>query len=178
MTKVVKSAVLIFSIVAVGFIAIYYLTGKNNLKVAYVKNIDLYNNFSLKKELENKLTTVKTQRKSILDSLLLELKVSSSALQNADKRDEQQIKSFELRKQNYLAKQKEFDEDNERLTSQYNQEIWNQINELVSNYGKQKGYAFIYGATGNGGLMYAEEKYDVTDELKEFINETYKGEKK
>src|ERR1035437_6758618 len=144
-------------------LALYILYTKENTKTAFVKNTDLYNEFSLKKELEAKLLTVKNQRKTILDSLLLQLKLSSTELENS--KDEKEIRKFQLKKQAYLTKQKEFDEDSQRLAEQYSQQIWKQLNQFVNDYGKEYGYSFIHGATGDGALMYAQDKYDITKEL-------------
>lgn len=159
-------------------VTLYLFYGNNKSKVAYIKSVDLYNEFGLKKELETKLITVKNQRKSILDSLMLQLKMMSTQLEYNEGKDDKEIKLFQIRKQDYLSKEKQFDEDDQRLAEQYSQQIWKQINQYVSDYGKENNYSFIYGASGNGAIMYAQDKYDVTKELTAYINEKYKGEKK
>lgn len=170
--------ILIISLLIVLSIISYPVFKGNNLKVAFVKNTELYNDFGLKKELEAKLMKVKNQRKSILDSLLLDLKMVSARLENVQLRDEKEIQKFQIQKQLYLTKQKEFDEDTERLAEQYNEQIWKQINQYTNDFGKKEGYSFVYGAKGDGALMYAQDQYDITKELTEYINEKYKGETK
>lgn len=159
-------------------VTLYLFYTNNKSKVAYIKNVELYNEFALKKELETKLTVVKNQRKSILDSLMLQLKMASTQLEYSKEKDSKEMKLFQIQKQEYLYKEKQFDEDDQRLAEQYSQQIWKQINQYVSDYGKENNYSFIYGASGNGAIMYAQDKYDVTKELAEYINEKYKGEKK
>ena len=157
-------------------LALYILYTKENKKIAFVKNTDLYNEFGLKKELENKLTKVKNQRKAILDSLYIPLQLLSTQLESSKNKDQKLIMNFQLQKKNYLLKQQEFDEDNKRLADDYSQQIWKQINQYVADYGKENGYFLILGATGDGSLMYAKEEVDLTKELKEYINAKYSGE--
>lgn len=159
-------------------LSLYLFYNSNKTKVAFIKSVELYNEFELKKELEIKLATVKNQRKSILDSLMLQLKMASTQLEYNKGKEDKEIKLFQIQKQDYLYKEKQFDEDNQRLAEQYSQQIWKQINQYVSDFGKENNYSFIYGASGNGAIMFAQDKYDVTKELTAYINEKYKGEKK
>jgi outer membrane protein len=147
-------------------------------RTAFVKNAELFSGFDLTKELNAKLSSVKQQRKAILDSLYLNLKMASTNLELKKEKDEKEMQHFQMQKQEYMSEQKEFDEDTERLTEQYNSQVWKQINQFVSDYGKDFGYEYIYGASGDGNLMYADEKKDITKELIEYINQKYKGDKK
>ncbi|MBA3971201.1 MAG: OmpH family outer membrane protein [Bacteroidetes bacterium] len=157
---------------------VYVIYSGSTTKTAFVKNSELYSEFELKKELEAKLTTVKNQRKTILDSLLLQLKVKSTQLGSLKNPDPDAINKFEMKKEEYLIKKNEFDEDTKQLAEQYSQQIWKQINHYVSDYGAKEDYSYIYGALGDGALMYAKDNYDITKKLIEYMNVNYKGEKK
>lgn len=170
--------VLIFGLLILLSISLYLLYSGDKAKTAFVKNSDLYNEFDLKKELETKLATVKNHRKVILDSLVTQLKMASTELQFSKVQDEKEIKKFEIQKQAYMAKQQEFEEDTDRLAEQYSAQIWKQINQYVTDFGKEQGYTYIYGASGDGALMYAKEDLDLTKELIVYINLKYKGDKK
>lgn len=63
----------------------------------------------------------------------------------------------------------------ENLSAQYTAESWKLINQYVSDFGKKEGIVFIYGATGDGTLMYADQAYDITEEVIQYINERYEG---
>lgn len=159
-------------------ISLYLLYSGDNVKTGFIKNTDVYNAFDLKKELEIKLTQVKNQRKAILDSLVMELKMISTDLQYGKSKEEREIKKFEYKKEEYLTKQSEFEEDTERLAEQYTQQIWKQINQYVTDFGKEQDYAFIHGASGDGSLMYAKDNFDLTEEMIIYVNLKYKGDKK
>ena len=158
-------------------ITLYAFYSNKPSKVAYIKNVEVYNEFGLKKELEAKITTVKNKRKSILDSLMLQLKMYSAQIENNNGRAKNELRLFQIQKQDYLQKEKEFDEDNQRLAGQYSQQIWKQINQYVADFGKENNYSFIYGASGDGTIMFAQDKYDLTKELTVYINNKYSGEK-
>lgn len=54
-----------------------------------------------------------------------------------------------------------------------NQEILAEINAYIKQYGKEKGYDFILGATDNGNIVYAAEGKDITDEVLAGLNKQY-----
>ena len=167
---------IIITIVLLGICSslVYYV--KSSLpKTAYMDVKKVYNEFTLKKELESKLTNVEQTRKTILDSLELQLKVLSKQLEVLTKRDEQKENIFSAKREEYLVKKKQFDEDNQAMTQQYSEQIMKQLNQYVQDYGKTNGYTYIHGADGNGSMMYADDKHNITDEVTKFINEKYKG---
>jgi outer membrane protein len=174
MKTIFKYTAIIISVVVLTSFA--FVSHTTSMKAAFVKNTELYNNFPLKKELETQLISTKNKRQSILDSMLVSLKALSSVIKNG-KNNERQLAIFKMQRDNYLVKQKEFDEDNQRLAEQYSQQIWKQINQYVEDFGKSKGYGFIYGATGDGALMYADASADLTKEISEYINGRYTGNK-
>ena len=159
-------------------IALFILYGmrrEDPNNIAYVNVQKLYNEFYMKKELEAKLTTVQQARKTILDSLELQLKILSNTLENITKKDSEKENRFIAIREEYVMKKKQFDEDNQAMTQQYSEQIMKQLNEYTQEYGKQKGYRYILGAEGSGGIMYASEKLDITKEVIEYVNGRYKG---
>jgi outer membrane protein len=144
-------------------------------KVAYIRVGYVYDNFEYKKELEAKLTNVVQYRKTMLDSMALQLNILSKSIESSPKKDDDEIKKFEDGKQKYLMKKQEFDEDNDDVKKKYAGEIMKQMNQYVEDYGKANGYAFIYGAEGNGTIMSADNKYDITSKVVQYVNERYKG---
>ncbi len=148
-------------------------------RIAYVKLGEVYNDFTLKKELEQKLISVQTTRKTILDSLELQLKMLYTSIENNAKLDEKErlerVQRFEALRGEYQAKQRMFEEDNESTTKRYTDQIWKQLNEYVKSYGQEEGYSYIFGADGSGGLMYANDGDDITGAVQAYVNGRYKG---
>lgn len=146
-------------------------------KIAFVNVNQLYNEFEMKKELEATLTNVLKGRHQQLDSLELELKLLNSKIESDGARDKNLIQNFEEKRQGYLLKKNQFEEDNRMMQEDYTTKIMKQLNQYVTDYGKENVYQYILGAEGSGAIMYAEETEDITKTVKEFINQKYKGKK-
>lgn len=78
---------------------------------------------------------------------------------------QQQINNYQQ------AVQKQLQEEDKKVT----QTVVNDINDFVKEYGKNKGYKVIFGATGGGTIMYADEAADLTDEVLELLNAEFEG---
>jgi outer membrane protein len=148
-------------------------------RFAYVELAVIYENFPLKKQLESKLDNVSSSRKSILDSLELKIKMLASQIDHSVaapkiKKDSMYMQYENLR-QEYAMKNQSFTEDNDRTKAQYNEQIWKQLNQYIKDYGKDKGYAFIFGADGTGSLMYGNEPQNITEDLKIYVSARFSG---
>jgi outer membrane protein len=159
--------VLCISIAALAFSLLH------SSKAGYIDNAQIYNSFTLKKELEAKLNTIKMARKSLLDSMIVDLEsmAEKTQLQNDRKLNEQ----FEILKEQYLQKKQQFEEDNEALADQYTQQIWKQLNQYIKDYGQKNNYKIIFGTAGEGNLMYVEQGMDLTEEISVYVNKRYEG---
>lgn len=147
---------------------------KKQKKIAYVNALELYDGFEMKKELEQSFIKVQSGRKAQLDSLELELRMLNAQLESSGSKSGL-IQVFEIRRDSYLQKKQQFEEDNGLMQEQYNSNIRKQLNQYVADYGKEHNYDYLLGADGSGALMYAKETADVTKEVLSYINDKYKG---
>jgi outer membrane protein len=144
-------------------------------KTAYVELNKLFDEFKLKKELQGELEKIKTARKNITDSLEFELKVMVKEIQAEGQKDKARIAQFELKREQYVEKKKQFEADNSAVGKQFDEQIIGQLNQYVKDYGEKNGYTYIFGADGSGFLMFSAAKKNLTEEMKIYINERYKG---
>jgi len=172
--KAIVIGAVISSVISIGGLCYVY---KTQPKVAFVRVGYLYDNFDYKKELEAKLDNVAQSRKSITDSLEFKLKLLLKRIQENKKKDDKQIGEFNDQKQSYLMKKQQFDDDNQDMSKRYTDEIMKQLNQYVQDYGKANGYTYIFGAEGNGSIMSADDKNDITTTVLDYVNEKYKGKK-
>ena len=128
----------------------------NNHTNAFFYNDKVFAAFKGKEELENKLKAEQARNKANLDSLADLINSGQTNLQGIYK---QTAELAEFREQELLEK--------------YTFDIWKFINDQATKYGKDQGYDFIFGAVGNGSLMYANESCDVTEEFIRYVNEEY-----
>lgn len=49
------------------------------------------------------------------------------------------------------------------------------VKQFIKDYGKEKGYAYIYGTGENVSILYAEDKFDITKEMIKLLNDKYKA---
>ena len=50
--------------------------------------------------------------------------------------------------------------------------------QIFKDYGKEKGYDYIYGTGESATVLYAKDSYDVTKDVIKLVNDKYKSEGK
>ncbi|MNL38401.1 Outer membrane protein (OmpH-like) [compost metagenome] len=88
-----------------------------------------------------------------------ELKLKQELLSNK----QQQINGYQE------AIQKKIEEEDKKVT----QTVINDINDYIKEYGKDHNYKIIFGASGGGNIMYADESSDLTEEVLKGLNAEY-----
>jgi outer membrane protein len=147
-------------------------------KIAFIRTEEVYNAFEMKQQLERKLKDTEKARKFILDSARVQLQFMDKDMRQLPKIDTLVLGRFNLKQREYYSMEQRFAEDNQALAKTYTDQIWTQINQYAQDFGKDKGYDYVFGASGDGTLMFARESHDVTDQVKAYINERYKGKAK
>lgn len=144
-------------------------TENKDNKIGYVLNTELFEGYNGTKDKRKILTKSEERLKFNLDSLAAEIQVLQKA------KDESSKKKGEWMSVRYQQLSREYSEKFDEEQQQYTEELWKQINQYVGEYGKANDYDMIYGASGNGAIMYADSSFNVTKEVLEFINQKYEG---
>jgi len=174
MNTLIKNAVLTIAGAGLVVCACFFIMDKQKNKIAYIDNARLFNEFLLKKELEEDLSKREIRWKAQLDSMRVQINFLGNKIES-EKVSKEVAEQFEITRQQYLAKEEQFRNDNEKTARQFNEQIWKQLNTYVKAFAKEKEYDMVLGTSGEGNLMYADEKYDVTEEAIVFVNQKYKG---
>lgn len=66
-----------------------------------------------------------------------------------------------------------YDEYYTSSTTKMNKDIWERLNPVIEQYGKERGLKILIGANGSGSLLYADKGRDLTEDLSKYINEKY-----
>lgn len=162
-------------IVAVATVYVYTSTPK----IAYVRNLELIQGFNGLKSAQsdyqaqaeiwqNNIDTLNKRYKAKLD----EYNSSENKLSKKEKQDVQmQLRRMkeDIDKYTNAIGQKAREED-----AKISEALLNQINSFVESYAKQKGYDIVFGAQGDGTIMYGKEFYDITNEVLIELNKEYK----
>ena len=147
----------------------------NRNKVVYVEMGKIYEGFSLSKELNTELQNVLGTRKQLTDSLLQDLTKQADELKLQTKKTMVDVERVAKVEQVYLYKKEMMEKDNQAISANYNDKIWNQINQYIADYGKEKGLTLVLGANGQGNIMYGDETKNVTEEVIAYLNSRYNG---
>lgn len=134
----------------------------------YIDTIYVYEDSKIGKNYINELNKVNSKRNAVLDSLMLFIRGNEGDNSKAD--------ILNKAKNEFLYKKDKFSEESERLASEYNAKVWQQITEYTIQYGKENNCDFIFGANGQGSLMYAENANDISKSVLSYIDTKFTGE--
>lgn len=142
------------------------LDKKQSLDVAVVDMEEMFRSFEMTKEVNGKYTQLVKQHDLKLDSLN---KVMTSVHKDPSTNDRVQAS-------NLLAlKIKKIQESKDQVKYELEQQIWNQLNQYLGEFGALEKYDLIHGSMNGGELIYVNSTLDVTDEVLMFINNKYNG---
>lgn len=130
-------------------------------KTGFVDIFKLVQEFELQKEYSGEAKKEMDREQSLIDSMVYAEQLRNPA-------------SYETARQElYTALYRKSEERNKEIEKM----IWKRLNPYISDFGKEKGYTYIYGANGTGNVLYAAESEDITEELIEYVNKRYHGKK-
>lgn len=173
--KVVKKMIYVLLLGAMVQSCSSELQNKKKDNIVVIDNVKVFNEFELTKELSEKINANFAVKKQIMDSLEMQVMVLNKEIELNVKPSDELIKKFQLKREEYLYRKKQFEEEYQAMWNDYNNQIVVQMNKYLTDYGKEKGYNMILGAGGNGNVVYADTLVDVTEEVLVFLNSKYEG---
>ncbi len=156
--------------ILLGFLAIFF----TREKTGFVDNNRLFSEFNATKELQKNVQDGLLKDKTIIDSLNKNIDQVEKLLKSKSPTVDELMAYKKLVLYNDSLKyvyQQSLQDANAKISTQ----VWNTLNEYIIEYGKKKGYKYIFGASGNGSLMYASDKKDITEDILQFVNKKYEG---
>jgi outer membrane protein len=154
-----------------------------SVKTAYVDTSKLMEEYTEAKDIEAKYKAKSDEMGKELQEEIARFKAEASAFKtNAQLKGEAwaQQKGMELQKreqqlsyaQNALLQQLQQESGTEMDT------LVKSVKKFIKDYGKEKGYDYIYGTGEAVSILYAKDQYDITPEILKLLNEKYKSEGK
>ena len=150
------------------------------VKTAYVDTSVLMKEYTEAKDLEAKYKAQSEEKGRQLEAEINRFKQDAANFQSqaqANGQEWAQKKGAELQK-----REQQLGYAQQALSQQLQQESSVEMDTLVSGvkkfikaYGKEKGYSYIYGTGDAASVLYAEEKYDITNEIVKALNDKYKS---
>ena len=149
-------------------------------KTAYVDTSKLMSEYTEAKDIEAKYKAKSEEMGKELQAEIARFKTEAASFQKNAQINGQawaQQKGAELQK-----REQELQYAQQSISQQLQQESGVEIDSVVSNvkkfiktYGKEKGYAYIYGTGEAATILYAEDKYDITKDIIKLLNDKYKS---
>lgn len=156
--KLDKALLYLISVVVL-LLAIYAIGNFMSKKeVAYIDIGRLAENYELKKDLENVAAQNLYKIREAIDSL----KMLQKVVGNNTHIDSQLIHAQQV-----------FNDYYSKSNQEINVKIWERLNPVIEQYGKEKQLVLLIGANGAGSLLYADKKRDLTDDLTDYVNRKY-----
>ncbi|TDE31492.1 OmpH family outer membrane protein [Flavobacterium ranwuense] len=174
-----KKALVIIAL-SISLVACNKAAEVKEVKTAYVDTSELMKEYTEAKDLEAKYKTKAEEKGRQLEAEINRFKQEAASFQAQAQANGQawaQQKGAELQK-----REQQLSYAQQALSQELQQESGKEMDSLVSGvkkfikvYGKEKGYAYIYGTGDAASILYAEDKFDITKEIIKALNDKYKA---
>jgi outer membrane protein len=174
-----KKSLLILAL-AISIVSCDKKTEVKEVKTAYVDTSELMKQYTEAKDLEAKYKSKAEEKGRQLEAEIARFKQDAAGFQAQAQANGQawaQQKGAELQK-----REQQLGYAQQQLAQELQQESGKEMDSLVSGvkkfiktYGKEKGYAYIYGTGDAASILYAEDKFDITKEIIKALNDKYKA---
>jgi len=155
---------------------------KEGVKTAYIDTATLLEKYEKFKDEDEKFKVKSQEMGRPLQSKLKDFQYEASSFQRnaqikgmawaqqkgAELRDREEQLQIE---QSALIKQIQIESDSIRAG------IIKSMKEFIKDYGKKKGYDYIYGTGDAATILYAKDTYNITDEILKLLNEDFEKSK-
>ncbi|AXP80687.1 periplasmic chaperone [Mariniflexile rhizosphaerae] len=164
--------------IAASIFSFFYLNSSSELVYVDVnKLLDGYQRTKIvKAQFEEKAKTLNANVDSLMVDWQNEIKSYEKERSTMSKKElelkQQLLGNKQQQINNYQqAIQKQIQEEDKKST----QTVINDINDYIKEYGKKHKYKIIFGASGGGNIMYADEVTDLTQEVLKGLNAEFQG---
>ncbi len=151
------------------------------LPVAYVNVDSLLMNYNFAKDLNEAL--MRTEESSRASLVQKERQLNAAAQEFQRKLQNNAFLSqerAEQEQQRVIRLQQEYQQMAERLSQEFaieqqklNIELSDTVKVRLKEFNKDKGFQIIFSNTGSDNILYADEKYDITRDVTDFLNKKY-----
>ena len=173
MLKNILNAALGMLIIAL--VVIVAMLYQDQPKTAYADNDKILLGFDMFTEKNKELESVMNMRKNQLDSTRVQLESFQRYLQSQAEPNPVEVANFQNQAQQFQMRQQQFEEDNQKASQQYLKQITEQVDTYIKEYCAREGFTYVYGATGDGSIIYADQGKNITQELIDYCNDRYRG---
>ncbi len=150
------------------------------LKTAYVDTSELMKDYQEAKDIEAKYKAKANVAQQKLEGEVAKFKADAQNFQknaqaNGQEWAQKNGQALQQREQQLQMMQQQMLEELQVKSDKERETVVNAVKKFIKDYGKENGYSYIYGTGQPATVLYAEEKYDITKEILDLLNEKYKN---
>jgi len=150
-------------------------------KIVYINMDTLLNNYTQSRELNEaflkKLEANRTELNIKVKNFDREAAEFRNKVENngfmTRERAEQAQTDLMIKQQNLQKLQQEMTENAQREQMEINRKLYDAITNFLTEYNKEKGYQLILSTTLGGNVLFAQEGFDITNDVVNQLNEQY-----
>jgi len=151
-------------------------------KTAYVDTSKLMIEYTEAKDIEAKYKAKSEEMGRELEAEIAKFKAEAGTFQKEAQMKgqawaEQKGAELQKREQQLQYAQQSIGQQLQQESGVEIDSVVSSVKKFIKSYGKEKGYAYIYGTGDAASVLYAEEKYDITKEIIKLLNDKYKSSK-
>lgn len=158
-------------------------TTSNEFKSAYIDTSKLMDESTEAKDIEAKYKAKAGEMGAQLKTEATKLESEKNAFQaNAQKNGQawaqQKYSELQQREQQLQYAQQGMMQQLQGESGAEIDSLFSKYSKVFKQYGKDKGYDFIYGTGQVASVLYAKDSYDITKDIAKIVNDKYKSEGK
>lgn len=166
--------------IVLGILVVALLSACQQEKNAFIDNPTLINDYQEKKDFdvkfEKKIAAYNKKRDSIAKLFQIEANDFQTKASKMSQQKAQERYNELLQKQQFMQQQLGAEEQQIQREGQIEMDsLVKKVKRFVQDYGKNNGYTYILGANEAGSVLFGEEKKDITKDVLNALNESYKG---
>ncbi len=151
-------------------------------KIVYINMDTLLNNYTQSRELNEaflkKLEANRTELNIKVKNFDREAadfrnKVENNGFMTRERAEQAQM-DLMIKQQNLQKLQQEMTENAQREQMEINRKLYDAITNFLTEYNKSKGFQLILSTTLGGNVLFAQEGFDITNDVVNQLNEQYK----
>ena len=166
----IVNTVLLLTILSFLLINGSFLSGSK--KQAYVVTGELFQTFDYQVELEAEYEEIQKNRMEELELLKTTILNLESKIRTGIA-DQKELNEYQILSERFIQLEVKVNQELASINAEYSNQVWTKLNTYVEEYALENDYEVIFGASGSGNIMYAQENLNVTEEVITFCNKKY-----
>ncbi|HSV88854.1 MAG TPA: OmpH family outer membrane protein [Bacteroidales bacterium] len=156
------------------------LIGAEYARIAYINSDFLMQNYEFAIKLRANFEAERTRMENDLSRRQRSFQAEVEQFQRDVQSGMADLELAQAKERELMQRQQELLQINETFSNrlmqrevEMNQELLDKLNEFLSRYNVEYGYDYILGFTPGGGILYANTRHDITNDVLTRLNEEY-----